>query len=500
MKNLIVLLTTLFYCSLISAQENKYPTVNTENVKANELIVVKGETENKEFENYPKSITTTFGTIVVPENREKKNSRLITLPVKKLHSFSKNPKEPIFLLYGGPGLSNLRKLPFIWLLENHDIVMVGFRGVEGQVILESPGFPKSLATDGSPFSTENLKKMGEETLADFNNLKNRGIDVDAYNMIEVIDDFEAVKNALGYKKINLFSFSYGTRVAYLYGLRHPKSINFSLMEAVNPPGCFVWEPKLIDNIFHNLGELWKKNTECVAKSSDILKTISTVLESLPKKWNEISVNPYKVKIMMFMMAYTGKGFAQIFDAFVAAEKGDYSGLAFLNMAYDQLPNMPGMNWGDNLSKAFSADFDSKKDYVKEMDPDGSVIGAPMSKLFGFGRYGGWPIKKISEEYRKLRVSKVRTLLLSGTIDVSTPAPNGTKMLKYLPNGDQVILTNRGHQDFGNIEKEAYHTLVNTFFQKGKVDDSGFTDVVFDFNNVKPSFQDMGAMMYSKYKK
>ena len=197
-----------------------------------------------------------------------------------------------------------------------------------------------------------------------------------------------------------------------------------------------------------------------------------------------------------MMAYTRLGIAQTFDAFIAAENGDYSGLAFLSMAYDQLPNMPGLIWGENLSKALSADFDPERDYISEMDPEGSLIGSPMSKIFAIGTRGGWPISLISDEYRELKYSNVETLMLSGTIDISTPAEFGTELLEYLPNGHQVILADRGHQDMGSLENDAYHTLVNTFYQSGKVDDSGFTDIPIDFNNPKPTFQKMGKMFYT----
>jgi hypothetical protein len=69
------------------------------------------------------------------------------------------------------------------------------------------------------------------------------------------------------------------------------------------------------------------------------------------------------------------------------------------------------------------------------------------------------------------------------------------MLEYLPNGHQVILMDRGHQDTGALQKDAYHNLVNTFFTTGNVDDSGFSDVPIDFSNPKPSFQKMGKLFY-----
>ncbi len=500
MKKTIIISAVFFCCSMLTAQDNQFPEVDSKSAKSGSLILKEGISANSKFENYPKDIITSFGTLVVPENRSKADSRLISLPVMKLHSFNANPKEPIFLLHGGPGFTNLQYESNVWLLENHDVVLVGYRGVDGEVSLLNSEFPESMVTNGDPFSHENVVKLGNASLIAFNRLKSEGTDVDAYNMIEVIDDIESAKNALGYKKINLFGYSYGTRLGYLYGLRYPESINSSILQAVNPPGRFVWEPEQIDKLFKFVAEEWKKNPKCVEKSSDMIITIAEVFATLPQTWNKMTVNQGKVKMMMFMMAYTQKGIAQIFDAFIAAKNGDYSGLAFLCMAYDQLPTMPGLNWGDNFSKAMSSDYDPERDYEYSMDPVGSVIGSPMSKLFGLMNYGGWPIKSIPPEYRKLRYSNVKTLMISGTIDISTPAINGTQMLAFLPNGHQVILDNRGHQDLGKLEIKVYRNLVNTFFQTGQVEDSGFSKIPIDFDDVSPSFQDMAKMMYEKYKK
>src|SRR5688500_18173861 len=46
------------------------------------------------------------GTLVVPENRARSDSRLIAVPVTRIRARSEHPLEPIFRLEGGPGISN----------------------------------------------------------------------------------------------------------------------------------------------------------------------------------------------------------------------------------------------------------------------------------------------------------------------------------------------------------------------------------------------------------
>src|SRR5213594_4447888 len=71
------------------------------------------------------------GTLVVPENRAKADSRLIALPVIRVRATGNNPAEPVFWLQGGPGDSNMGLKPPAWLLANRDVVMVGYRGADG---------------------------------------------------------------------------------------------------------------------------------------------------------------------------------------------------------------------------------------------------------------------------------------------------------------------------------------------------------------------------------
>ena len=77
------------------------------------------------------------GTLVVPENRNTPDSRLIALPVIRINATGNNPTEPIFWLTGGPGASNIYLNPPPEAIEDHDMVMVGYRGVDGSVVADA---------------------------------------------------------------------------------------------------------------------------------------------------------------------------------------------------------------------------------------------------------------------------------------------------------------------------------------------------------------------------
>ena len=86
-------------------------------------------------------------TLVVPENRSDPNSQLIALPVIRVQSTEDNPIEPIFWLAGGPGSTNMRFShpdDLEALIKDHDFVLVGYRGVDGSVVLDCPEISREL--------------------------------------------------------------------------------------------------------------------------------------------------------------------------------------------------------------------------------------------------------------------------------------------------------------------------------------------------------------------
>src|SRR5579863_120127 len=84
------------------------------------------------------------GTLVVPENRRDPNSRLIALPVIVIRAHSAHPGPPIFRLQGGPGLTNMEFPDASRFTANHDVVLVGFRGVDGSTVLDCPEVTSAL--------------------------------------------------------------------------------------------------------------------------------------------------------------------------------------------------------------------------------------------------------------------------------------------------------------------------------------------------------------------
>jgi len=425
-----------------------------------------------------------FGTLVVPENRRNPLSRLIRLPVVRIHATEKKSDIPIFTFQGGPGAPNITKGYSKWLYQHQDIVMVGYRGVDGATSLACPEIAEAMQVDSNPLSTENLEKLGQAMYAGFQRLKKQGIDIDSYTVVDVVDDIEMARKAMGYEKINLWGHSYGTQVAYVYSVKYPDSVLRSLISGASAIGK-IWTPDIVDKQLSYYAELWRKNPACVSRTPDLLGTIQTVIERLPTDWHGIVVDAGKVKMMTFLfLADTGTS-AQLFDAFVAAEGGDYSGLAYLSAAYNQtFPKI--LNWGDVFSKLLSSsDAHARREYGKEKDPPGTIIGSPLEKLFFVPqKHGGWPIRPIPEEYKN-GITTVETVVVNGSIDFSSPSEYARDyLLPKLSNCKTIFLSEMGHHDIYNLQEEAYRHLYDTFFLTGEVDDSKFRFEPMNFTPAK----------------
>ncbi|MBN2012949.1 alpha/beta fold hydrolase [candidate division KSB1 bacterium] len=415
-----------------------------------------------------------LGTLTVRENRNGNNSRFIHLPLIRVRTNAEKPLEPVFRLTGGPGMSNMEHVGMLWyLMPHHDIILLGYRGVDGSSILSCPELKKAVKGRGDIFSEKSLRAISKAWQESAQRLREEGVDIDCYTIIDVIKDLETARQAFGYEKINLKSASYGTRVAYLYGLIHPERIHRSAMISINPPGRFVWERDVLDEQLRDYSKLWANDPDASARSNDLYSDMMNVLKRMPDHWLFLPIDEGKVRSVAFCLLFDNAAMPLVFDAFIAARDGDYSGLALMSLAYDfVLPEM--FTWGELACKAVSADYDSIRDYIADMAPTEQYpMGSPMSQLLWSPmNYGGWPVKSIPKQYRTLQDSDVETLLLSGSIDVGTPTRYAVQdLLPHLKNGRHFILAERGHMNIQWPNPEACQRLISSFYETGVADQS-----------------------------
>ena len=431
------------------------------------------------------------GTLVVPENR----NRPAVAPDRAAgdsHPGSLSaPGTPIFRLEGGPGLTNMQFSKASRFADKHDVVLVGYRGVDGSSGLDCPEVDSALSHSPDLLSQNSFNAFSAAFESCAKRLRAHGVDLAGYTLPERVDDLEAARRALGYHRVDLLSESAGTRTAMIYSWRYPKSIHRSVMIGVNPPGHFLWNSKTTDEQIRRYARLCAKDAVCRGRTDDLAATIRTTAAHSPGHWWFLPIKKGNVRIASFfgLMDSTSQAAPisapMTLDSWLAAAKGDPSGLWLMSVLGDLV--LPHRVWGDTAAVA-RADGQAAERYFGSRQSDGSILGNPGTEfLWGGGELlHAWPPSPGENQYSRVQTSSVSTLMIGGTVDFSTPAQIATKeLLPHLPNGHQVVLSELGHtDDFWSYQPAAGSRLINTFFDTGKVDESRYTHRTIDFT---PSF-------------
>jgi pimeloyl-ACP methyl ester carboxylesterase len=430
------------------------------------------------------------GTLVVPENRHDPHSRLIALPVTVIRAHSAHPGVPIFRLNGGPGISNMVFPDASRFTANHDVVLVGYRGVDGSVRLDCPEVSSAMDDSSDLLSEQSFRAVAAAYRSCADRLRRAGVDLAGYSIPEEVDDLDAARRALGYHQIDLVSESAGTRTAMIYAWRYPKSIDRSVMIGVNPPGNFLWDAKTTGEQIRRYAALCAQATSCHSRTADLAASLKSVFAHVPSHWLFLPIKKGDFRAAAFfgLINETSDGGGPIaapltISTLLSAGKGDASGAWFLSlMAQITFPS--AFAWGD-MAAISRSDATYAKHFFASGAGRGSLIGSPGNDLIWAGGLlvNAWPANPDENEYTHEQNSNIPTLLIGGNLDFATPPENAAReLLPHLANGRQVVLSNLGHaDDFWAYETAAGTRLINTYLASGKVDTSLYTHNKVDFS-------------------
>ena len=414
------------------------------------------------------------GTLVVPENRGKADSRLIALPVVRIRASGSDPAAPVFLVDGGPGQSNVTWEMLPWLIERHDVVMVGYRGVDGSVKLVCPELGRSLKEHlGRDYGSDQAYEeytAATRLCADAH--VEAGVDLSSYSIPGVIEDMESARMALGYDRINVLSRSFGTRVAQVYAYLHPDSLHRVVQISVNTPGYFIGDRYVLDKMIRRMSELCAADASCSSRTSDLARTMYEVNRNMPGRWLFFRIDPDTVRLGVHYQFLNNANMPAVFEAYLAAAEGDYSGMAMANLLTRILTPIDQFVYGDTFSKGGTAEMN---DYggIDSINLGDSIMGMPMSE-WGWPMATSWPVELIPEDLRELQGTDVEMLLVNGTLDFATPPDSMQAATPYFHKAQMVLLPEFSHNyDVMELQPEAFERLTTSFYDTGVGDDSLF---------------------------
>lgn len=417
------------------------------------------------------------------EDPENTKSHIISIPVMRIFTKSKTPGAPVLVLNSGPGISNFKTQIPGWLLESHDLVIVGYRGIDGSVSLNMPELIEPMKNK-NPLSEANLALIGRAWDVGFKRLRNKDIDVTQYNLVNIAKDMETARIALGYKDFpfHIYAVGFGARIAYVYSQIYPHSVYRMMMIKPNAPGKLVMEPQSIDQVLIDYSELGKSDPYFSKISPDILASMKKTLSNLPESSSGIYLDKDKLLISVLLISTTDEGVAEVFDAFADAEKGDYSGLAYMVSVYDKTVPYAN-NYGAWAAIAMSSDFDEERDYIKSLSCVGNtLLGSPFSKLmFGSLSKSGYRPQLLDERFRNVFRTEKETYFLSGNFDILCPFENVTVELEpKFTNSKSFMLTDYNYGDIGRLDFNNFMDFTLGFIDAGENRSANFKNIPMNY--------------------
>jgi pimeloyl-ACP methyl ester carboxylesterase len=387
------------------------------------------------------------GVLVVPENRAKPGSRMIRLPVVIQRSRSATrAKDPVLFMPGGPGVTSMTNArsgkgnPF---LETRDHILLEPRG--GHAAQPALECPEVAAAREAPASKPALVTQAAVTCRA--KLVAAGVDLDVYTSAETADDIEAARVALGYDKLNLYSLSYGSRLALTVLRRHPGSVRSLVLDSPLPPHVNYDEAATA-----NL----RRALNMVLDGCAIDPACSRAYPDLPARFTALVAGADRKPLTIDSQAVRG---AQLVEALTGA-LGDQKTTPLLPRIIAEAAagrtaelaplvarakTSSGFAWGLRLS-VWCAEEMPFEDPARVTDQVSARhgLGGVDARTVAPEVCRAWKVAPAPAVENTPVKSDVPVLIFAGELDPSTPPQWGQSLLADLPNAQFILMPGRAH--------------------------------------------------------
>lgn len=350
---------------------------------------------------------------------------------------------PIFLLNGGPGRTNFDKHLLIdKLMKNYDFIVLGYRGVDGEVVLDcNKAHNKHLTPDFQP--------SVEDCMAE---LEARNIDLEAYSISQIVEDIELSRQKLNYPKISFLAFSFGTLIAQEYAKKYPEKVDKQLYIAPRPVNKLQIDPQLLNK---KLCAIYKSyaNDTLHLKDNEILDTLQKAILKL-KNTHRIHTNNFFLYV--FSQLYSTPTITIFFDIL---RKADDKNNQLFKESYSNFSEnfYKKIIWGDMYLKKQGKIKQFLSWRVNTKNTPGFLIAKTVNAIYNP------PHRQL--EYKTNFISlKLPTNLFCvfGEFDVASPYELWQQN-NYLFDDNYKILPKTAHFDYFLNKKNKLDSLIISYF-------------------------------------
>ena len=393
------------------------------------------------------------GALVVPENRAEPQGRKLSIFVAVLPANTPSPKpDPLVLLAGGPGQAASTLGPFALQLgavrRTRDIVLIDQRGTGRSSRLDCPAFAPD---EHAEFDIDPVPK----SLLCAWQLAERNVDASQYTTSAWIADIEAVRDALGYRELNLWGGSYGTRVAQEYLRRHPERVRSVVLDGVAPPSLRisfdVWRTR--DDALDGVIAACRASAPCAKAHPEASATLEDIRRGLdggrtielrdPRTGitREMRVDFDTVIGALQPLIYAPEAASLIPQLLALARDGDFAPLVAASLVV--VGDLP-----DDFSPALHYSVTCAED-VPRVTRDERINGVADERVRALARRtlavcDQWPKGTFPADFTQPVSSAVPVLLLSGGLDPVTPPAYAADVARGFPRSRHVVAQGFGH--------------------------------------------------------
>jgi pimeloyl-ACP methyl ester carboxylesterase len=413
------------------------------------------------------------GQYEVYEDRTKKTGRKISLYVMVLPALSDKPApDPIFYLQGGPGGAATSVAGASFMTQLHrtrDVVLVDQRGTGKSNPLQC-----NFRGDPNDMRGYFVEGLTPESARACRTELEKNADLKLYTTTLAMADLDDVRAALGYEKVNVYGGSYGATTALSYLNYYPEHVRTVTILGVAPPDSPL-PLSFARGVEHALNRLFDDcaaEEKCKAAFPDLRKDWATVVANVSRgpvtfdTLNRFTQQKQHVTMtregfaeLMRLVLYNPTVMSVLPAAIHEMSTGDYSHFAFYSYQVQRGIDA-GIARGMQISVLCAEDLPFIKDSEIEPATAGTFYGASRTRLF-LKVCEQWPRGDMPAKFREPIKSDLPVLILSGELDPVTPPDLATPLLRWLPNGRQIIMHNATHYTYPCQEK-----LVREFIERG----------------------------------
>jgi pimeloyl-ACP methyl ester carboxylesterase len=388
-------------------------------------------------------------TLSVPLDWQAPTARKIDVFAAVIPALSRSASsDPLFLLPGGPGqngdaLLQLVPTAFRTINQSRDLVLVYPRGTARSALLRCAA-PKTLATNDAEMRAALKACAAAQT-----------VDTRFFTSIEIVQDMEAVRAALGYARINIWGGSFGTRLAQHYANRYPARTRSLILDGATPltDSILLSTPHSMEQAVASISAACTHNKSCAVQMPDMqgqLRGLMTRLAAQPQRILLVDPATLKPQTMMLdgkslamairLSLYAPQTRAMLPPLIKAALAGNYQPFAaFASSAGGQ----DAVSTGAHLSAMCAEDVSAVTASQVQQASAATLLGHSEYETY-LQQCALWPHRMLTAQERLWTAPDVPALVLSGALDPVTPPALGAKTAALFKRSRHIIVPASGH--------------------------------------------------------